>query len=120
MFRMYKITFAQKRKLVEYLREKCNYNEKEIEQAVLGVERMSSDVKEKLMEFLVTGKISSFAVEGVTVMDLIEKSDMNPITAFLAMDYLRQKPKEAKYILTRKQEKLEIDDELVKELIEKI
>lgn len=111
-----KLSFAQKLKLREYLKAKCEYSERETMQAVSAVEKMTPDLQADLMEYLVTGRITPVVIEGVTVTDLMEKSGMNPITAFLSLDYLKTDPEEAKYILTRKKEELVVDEKRVEEL----
>ena len=114
-----KLSFAQKLKLREYLRVTCEYSERETMQAVSAVERMNPDLQADLMEYLVTGRITPVVVEGVTVTDLMEKAGMNPVTAFLSLDYLKTDPEEAKYILTRKKEELVVDEKRVEEYARK-
>lgn len=115
-----KLSFAQKLKLKEYLRTKCEYSERETMQAVSAVERMTPDLQADLMEYVVTGRITPVVIEGVTVTDLMEKAGMNPVTAFLSLDYLKTDPEEAKYILTRRREELVVDEKRVEELRAKL
>ena len=111
------LSIVQKIKLSEYLRTQQEYSEKEVDQAVAAVNRMNPELRKQLVEFLVTGEYPSTVIEKVTVKDLVDKLNMNPVTAFLSLDYLMEKPDEAKYILSRKPEKIEIDQEFLEELL---
>lgn len=111
-----KMSLVQKNKLEEYLKVELKYNEKEVMQAITAVMNMDVQLRTKLMEYIATRRIPDIAAEGISVMDLIERLEMNPVTAFISMDYLITNPEEAKYILTRREEKIEIDEDVIKKL----
>lgn len=109
---------VQEIKLKQYLKDKCGYTELQVRQTIEAVNQMNQELRKQLMEFLVTKQLPRTVIEEVTLRDFIEKLDMNPITAFLALDYLLTNPEEAKYILTKRQEKLEIDEQIAQEKLD--
>lgn len=111
-----KMSLVQKKKLEEYLKVELKYNEKEVIQAITAVTNMDAQLRTKLMEYIATRRMPNIIAEGISVMDLIERLEMNPVTAFISMDYLITNPDEAKYVLTRREERIEIDEDMIKKL----
>ena len=74
------LSIVQKIKLSEYLRTQQEYSEKEVDQAVAAVNRMNPELRKQLVEFLVTGEYPITVIEKVTVKDLVDKLNMNPVT----------------------------------------
>lgn len=99
-----RLSEAEEIRLVKYLKEELGYTQCRISQAVNAVNRMDHSLKTELMKAIATGTIPVIVIEKLTVQDLMERLNMNMVTAFLAIDYLLREPEEAKYILARKKE----------------
>ena len=57
-------------------------------------------------------------VENVTVQELVDNLSMEPVNAFIAVDWLTKQPEEAKYALMRPWHGLEIPQELLQAMAE--
>lgn len=111
---------SQKQALCNYLDEELGYSPKMMKQAVKAVKEMEPDIREMLFSFLSDKEFPAKEIEGVTAQDLVKEAGMNPVTAFLALDYLVKDPEAAKYILSRKPERMELDEEEMEVLYQEL
>ena len=103
-----------------YMKKELHYSRDEIEHTLTAVEEMEPEVLNWLLDWMEGKGYPENPVEGVTVRDLIEKAELslNPVSAFLAVDWLKKEPEAAKYSLSRRPENLEIDPEVAKQMEE--
>jgi len=77
------------------------YDEKNIEGVSCDIEEMDKDLRMELENFLETGIAPSIELEGYSIERLKKEFGMNPIGAFLTLDWLKKEPEEAKKSLER-------------------
>lgn len=74
------------------------YNEDKINSVLDEIQFLDPEVREALENYLRTGEIKDLEAEGCKVTALMDKkgSGLNPIAAYLTLDYLKASPEEAK------------------------
>lgn len=74
------------------------------EQAGITAEKLlhlESGLQTDFEEWWETGRLPETEVEGFTVKRLMEQRELNPVAAFLSLDWLLREPKIAKETLSR-------------------
>lgn len=105
-----------------YLSEILGYTPKMTERTLKSVKAMDSQVLEWFVDWMETGLYPQTPVEGVTARELLEKAELglNPVSVFLTLDFLKKDPAGAKYILTQRAEKRDMDEKKMEILYEQI
>lgn len=105
-----------------YLSEALRYTPKMTARTLESVKAMDPQVREWLIDWMETGLYPQNPVEGVTARELLEKAELglNPVSVFLTLDFLKKDPAGAKYILTQRAEKRDIDEKKMEILYEQI
>jgi len=92
------MTLKKYTKLYHYLREN-NYSFSEAIHVMKRVDKLDNQIKEYFELWLMDGIIPEKDVKGVTFKYLTSKEAMNPIRAFLMLDWIKREPEEALYYL---------------------
>lgn len=89
------ITIKKEREsLAQKLREiGCPQNM--IESTLIKVEKFQPEITRSFNDWLKTSNIPDLSIEGYSINDLIDKYKMNPIGAFITLDWLLREPKQA-------------------------
>lgn len=105
-----------------YMKHTLHYSSEQIQQTRYGVQRMEPKVQTWLKRWLKTGEYPSEAVENVTVQELVDQTELglNPISAFLTIDYLVKDPAAAKYALTHLPGPMDIDEAAAEQLYQMV
>lgn len=101
-----------------YLLHTLHYRENEAERVLQQINRMDEKVLSWLAQWREEGTYPDEQVENVTVQELVDNLSMEPVNAFIAVDWLTKQPEEAKYALMRPWHGLEIPQELLQAMAE--
>lgn len=103
-----------------YLENTLNYSAAEADRVMEHVEQMDDDTFQWLVTWRREGTYPNERVEDVTVKELVDNMGMEPVNAFLCIAWLKQEPEEAKYVLSRPWNVLEIPEEVRKQLLNQV
>ena len=92
---MMKISY---KKLMRYLMSEHDYTEAEAAHSIDRLRDVHEEIKEALAEFWQTGEVPN-KVHGMNVPALMKHRDMDPIAALLAIDWLIEQPRAAKWAM---------------------
>ena len=83
--------------LREQLIEKSDFKEAQVDEMVKKINTLSPEIYAAFEEWFQSGKIKDIEIEGYTVESLRMKNPkMNPIAAYLTLDWLKREPVKAK------------------------
>ena len=101
----------EKRELKEKIEERLPgvYSDKGMEIVLDNILVMDISVRNNVEEYLKTGEVQSMEVEGYTVESLMQERNMNPLAAYLTLDWLIREPEKAKESLSRKVDYVKFD-----------
>ncbi len=85
------------------------YPEQGMELVLEKINNMDPDIRENVEKYLQTGEIQEIEVEGYTVKSFMDGKNMNPLAAYLSLDWLIREPEKAKESLNRKVDYVEIN-----------
>lgn len=94
MYNQIKITINYFR-LKKYLMEKLNYNEKTAIITIRDIRRMKPDLRQAFVIWFTKGEEPSGMLYGINFRNLVTYKKMNPVAAFLAIDWYAKDPKTA-------------------------
>lgn len=77
-------------------------SDSEIKNLFISVQEASASARAWVIEWFFGGGYPKEQVEGITATFLIEEYGMNPINAFLTLNWLQEDPQAAKYFLVKK------------------
>jgi len=83
--------FKLKDRIKEY-----GFNDKQAQYTVSRLRRMDKQIKKSFGIWFTKGDLPEYSIENFTVADLINEVKMNPINAFLTLDWLKKEPDTAK------------------------
>ena len=93
-------------------------SDREAHQLFLAVKDSNADVKKWFIDWYRGDGYPSVVVEGITAEFLAEEYGMNPVNAFLTLDWLREEPQAAKYFLVKRHMAPMITEEVEAEMQE--
>ena len=100
--------------------ENEGYTKQELKHLFHVVRHMDKKVRKWVIDWFGGKGYPKDRIEGVTVMDLVEKQGLKPLNAFIVMNWLLTDPDAAKYSLTRPGLELMIDEITKKEILEQM
>lgn len=71
------------------------YPEENIEMLAGKIGQVDEEIKEAILNWLDTGSEAEMTIEGIQYNDLKDKAGMNPIAAYLTLDWINREPVEA-------------------------
>lgn len=77
------------------------YNAETVEEIVEDLQHMTLRIRAAFIRWWRGGRLEAPEVEGYSLQRLIEERALNPVSAFLTLDWLAQEPQEAKDALSR-------------------
>lgn len=80
---------------------KEGYPDYMIESTATKVENFAPDIRDSFEQWLNDGVIPAISVQGHSISSLIEQFGMNPIGAFVTLDWLFRDPEKAQSALKR-------------------
>jgi hypothetical protein len=83
------------KKLKSVLMKKHNYDRELALQTIEDIKALDEDILEAAQGFINTDEIKNITVEPCDVASLIEAYNMNPIGAYIFIDWLRKEPNKA-------------------------
>lgn len=86
--------------LTERLKE-LGYPEQMINPTIQKIERFDSKIASAFKQWLETAAVPDLKIEGYSFVRLTSELSMNPINAFLTLDWLKREPKKATSALKR-------------------
>lgn len=89
------------RKLLQERLEGIGYTQKEIEEVMDDLSKLSPELARLRDSWCESGQISDFCCHGENLLGLMEKYQMNYVAALLTMDWIMEEPKEAKRLLEK-------------------
>jgi len=89
------------KQIEKILQEKFSYSGENLKVALQEIEKTSDEIKKAIETFLQTEKITEISREGYTVEKLMKEHGMNPIAAYLTLDFLEKEPEKAKESLKK-------------------
>ena len=92
------MTLKKYTKLYRYLKEN-NYSFSEAIHVMKRVDKLDNQIKAYFELWLMDGVIPEKDIKGVTFKRLTSEEGMNPIRAFLMLDWIKREPEEALYYL---------------------
>lgn len=98
--------------------ENEGYTKEELDHLFYVVYHMDKKVRKWVINWFHGKGYPQERVEGVTVLELVEKQGLKPLNAFIVMNWLLKDPDAAKYSLTRPRLELMIDEITKKEILE--
>lgn len=90
------MTFILKYNRIKSLICEMGYTEKQAKHAICELRNMDKDLKKAFLWWIRNNEQPTIEIEGVTHAELMENLQMNPIAAFLFMDWLKKDPVAAK------------------------
>ena len=100
-----------------YLENTLHYSRAETKRVMKSVKQMDDVTFRWLGVWCSEGTYPDERVEDITVEELVNRSEMEPVNAFIAFSWLKQAPEEAKYALTHPWNALEITEEVRRALL---
>lgn len=95
------MTFILKYNKIKSLICEMGYTEKQAKHAISELRNMDKDLKKAFLWWIRNNEEPTIEIEGVTHTELMENLQMNPIAAFLFMDWLKKDPVAAKRTIFR-------------------
>ena len=95
---MARITYKQFKK---HLEKSQYYTGHEIRHLFNAVKQMDQESRQWVIEWIENGTYPNKAVEQVTVEELVKDFGYKPLNAFIAVDWLKNDPKAAKYFIVK-------------------
>ena len=92
------MTLIKYTKLYQYLKRN-NYSFSEAIHVMKRVDKLDNQIKEYFELWLMDGVVPEKDIKGVTFKHLTREEGMNPIRAFLMLDWIKREPEEALYYL---------------------
>ena len=89
------------REFKSFLKKSNYYTDREIRHLFNSVKQLDKETKSWVIDWFNTGEYPVKEVEQVTVRSLVEDFGYKPIAAFIAIDWLKQDPKAAKYFMIK-------------------
>lgn len=80
------------------------YSEENIEFLMGKIGETTPEIFMAISQWLETGKMTETIVEDIRFLDLVEKFKMNPIAAYLTLDWISRSPIEAKLAIKKEYE----------------
>lgn len=77
------------------LMKKHNYDRELALQTIEDIKALDEDILEAVEEFINTDEVKNITVKPCDVLELIETYNMNPIGAYIFIDWLRKEPNKA-------------------------
>ncbi len=102
----------------DYLENTLRYSGNTVDQMMNSIQEMDDITFQWLTRWREEGIYPDERVEEVTVRELVNRLNMEPVNAFITISWLRRSPDEAKYALTHPGNSLELDEEQRQELLE--
>ena len=93
-------------------------SDRDVRRLFLAVKDSNTDVKKWFIDWYCGDGYPSVTVEGITAEFLAEEYGMNPVNAFLTLDWLREDPRAAKYFLVKRHMPPMITEEVEAEMQE--
>lgn len=90
-----------KKSIVNRLTIEFEYPKRGANIIVQKIRGMQSPLRLEFYKWWHTGDIPTFEVEGYTLVELMSEHNMNPIAAFLTLDWILREPAKAKASLER-------------------
>jgi hypothetical protein len=81
--------------------EQYGYSEAQARNTVTKLARSSEEIREAFWRWWQTGELDSPAIQGYTVKQIVDDHGINPVGAYLALDWLRRDPQQARKFLER-------------------
>ncbi len=92
--------------LTQRLLNEFNYPEKGAQLIIKKLSNCQPEIKAAFNRWWQTGQLTSFAIENYTVQRLQKEHAMNPIAAFLTLDWLLREPETALTSLRKGHDKI--------------
>lgn len=87
-------------KVMSYLMDSLGYSRSESAHTIRALRAMDSETLHAFGIYFTTGELPQNPIHGMTVQRLMRHRHMNPVNAFLTIDWLGRKPAAAKWHLT--------------------
>ena len=112
-------------RLKKYLIEKLDYNKRTAVETIRDIRKMTPVIRKAFLVWFTTGKTPEGDLCGINYNNLLTYRNLNPVSAFLAIDWYVKDPKNAEVVLARPiqdRSRMKIDptDDYVPDLIKKI
>lgn len=99
------------KRLLNYLTDNLGYSETRAKRTISALRKIDSCILEAFLKWFYTAKFPEEALYGINVKALCDKRSLDPVTAFLTVDWVAREPQAAKKALSTGHDTLILRDE---------
>ena len=99
------------KRLLNYLTDNLGYSEIRAKRTISALRRSDSCILEAFLRWFYTSKFPKETLYGVNVKALCDRRSLDPVTAFLTVDWVAREPQAAKKALSTGHDSLILKDE---------